>query len=69
MADADQMSRVELLEARKRVSNQLRILRTPTVGFPAAGHLTTNRDDLVTELNEILDEINYELGQRNAQKS
>jgi hypothetical protein len=69
MADTDQMTRAELLEARKRVKNQLRILLTPTVGFPAPGHMTTNRDELRDELNQILGEINAELAEMDAKNS
>jgi hypothetical protein len=66
MASSDQMTRDELLKARDRVQEQLRILQSRTVGFPSAGFVYKNRDDLVSELTQILDEIQFELGKLDA---
>jgi hypothetical protein len=67
MADPDQMSRDELLAAKERVEQQLERLRyRPAFLFPSVwmGSRTRkrgHRSDLIAELNQILDQINYEL--------
>ncbi len=66
MTNPDQMTREELLTARARVQDQLRILQSPVTRLPFVGRTTTNSDDLVGELTQILDQIEFELGKTHA---
>ena len=69
MADHSQMSREELLKAKERVEQQLdRLSYRPPGSFPYYGPPTT-KPDLVSDLTQILGEINYELGQRNGKST
>jgi hypothetical protein len=71
MADPDQMSRKELLEARERVSLQIDRL---SYGGYKSGNLTNTgvRDpkiELMNELQAILAEINAEITERDSKKN
>jgi hypothetical protein len=60
MADDDQMSRADLLDAKKRVELQLERLSYASVS--AGGTTPVNpKVALRAELNELLEEINFEL--------
>jgi hypothetical protein len=68
MADHSQMSREELLKAKERVEQQLeRLSYRPPGSFPYYGQ--NPKPDLTSDLTQILDEINYELEQRNGKST
>ena len=60
MAETDQMSRQELLEARADVQKQIELLRTPVL---VGVRHQSGRQPLIDKLNAILDEIEAELSE------
>jgi hypothetical protein len=65
MADPDQMSREELLDARKRITLQIESLsyRGYYTGLGTNAGVRNSKTELLTELQTILAEINTELAE------
>jgi len=63
MAAPDQMSREELLKAKKRVERQLERLRYNQISRYGGVLDNPSKDEVQSELVQILDEINAELAE------